>query len=741
MNHPSTSSRFRHLPLHAALHSALLATLLAPAAALAQDEALPMILVREIMPVNPDTTPGATARLSAEQIESWRPYTLHDALRFMPGLRTIDDDVLGRRSAIGVRGAPARRSRKTLVLEDGTPINLSAYLDPSTHYTPPMERLESVDVLKGAGHVLHGPLNNHGIVNFRNKRATDTPQTDIEVAVGNLDTFKRHIMHRRTDGDLGLVLSYTGANADGSFDVEGFRYDDFYGSAEWTPGDKHVLNASFTYFRERSNYDESNLTPQEYAVAPRRKLGRFGQEYNTFALDYMKFDLSHDWQIDDALSLSTRFFATDADRPRFTVEPDEIDVDALPEIELEDPDREFVPGVQGEMISRDRQYRTYGLETRTQYELGISGGWQHTLQAGLRFERHFLDDMRHGGQPGEVLTESHRGELTRDEAYQATALSGFMQDAMQRGDWLLTLGARIEEYNVNKVRQILPADPGPHGAREEDSQFLFLPSISMLYDGFGDDTQVFANVARGYTPAFARTAESFPLHPETGINSQVGLRTAAPGNIALEAAVFYNRIHDTIVQLPFSVNDMNIYLNSADSRSYGADLGARWDSEEIANSGLRLYSQVAWNYTRAEFTEDYQGTRIDGNRVPEVPLQAGSLTFGMTFNTGWEASLTASHSGSFFTDPINTRTLTLADEDREPVQAGDELEIREPAVLGQVPSNTLYSASLRYTPYGSDWSLWLQGRNLTDKLYITDLENGIRPGAERTLTAGVKLRF
>lgn len=737
MHHPRYATRFTR----AALPSALLLVLAQPTLVQAQDDDLPVIEVREIMPGNLANTPGAAVRLDAGQIEAWRPYTLHDAFRFLPGVRTIDDDVLGRRAAIGVRGAPARRSRKTLVMEDGTPLNFSSYLDPSTHYTPPMERLETVDVLKGAGHVLHGPLNNHGIVNFRNKRATATPQTDVEVAVGNLDTLKRHVMHRRTEGDLGLVLSYTGADADGSFDVEGFSYDDFYASAEWSPGDTHVLGASFTYFRERSNYDESNLTPQEYAVAPRRKLGRFGQEYNTFALDYMKFDLSHDWQIDERLSLSTRFFATDADRPRFTVEPDEISVDALPQIVLEDPDMEFIPGVQGEMISRDRHYRTYGLESRLQYALGNGGGWEHTLQAGLRFERHFLDDQRHTGAPGELLSEGHRGLLTRDEAYQATALSGFVQDAMRSGDWQVTVGARIEEYNVNKVRQVLPADPGPHGPREEDDNFLFLPSISVLYDGLGDDTQLFANIARGYTPAFARTAEDFPLEPETGINSQLGIRSAALEGITLETAVFYNRIHDTIVQLPFSVNDMNIYLNSADSRSYGVDVGARWDSAEINNSGLRLYSQLAWNYTRAEFTENYQGIAIDGNRVPEVPLHAGSLTFGFTFATGWQGSVTVSHFGDFFTDPQNTRALTLADEDREPVGPGDELEIREPAVLGRVPAYTLYSASLSYTPVGSNWSAWLQGRNLGDKLYITDLENGIRPGAERTLTAGLRLRF
>jgi Fe(3+) dicitrate transport protein len=735
-----TVSKFRRKAICAAVCAGVGAICSVPVIA-ADDSSITTIIVREIMPVNLADTPGGAARLSAEEIASFRPYTLHDAFSFIPGVRTIDDDVLGRRSSIGVRGAPPRRSRKTLLLEDGTPINFSAYLDPSSHYTPPMERLESVDVLKGAGHVLHGPLNNHGIVNFRNKQATAVPQTNIELAVGNLNTFKRHIMHRRTEGQVGLVFSYSGAQADGSFDIEEISFDDFYASADWDINDNHDLAASFTYFRERSYYDESNLTPQEYAVAPRTKRGRMAQEYNSFALDYMKADLNHEWQLSDNLSMSTRVFATDADRPRFTVDPGNVEVDALPAIQLVNPARLFIPGVQGPMISRDRYYRTYGLESRMETRGFDVGENTHTLQWGLRFERHFLNDMRHAGTPGELLKESHRGALTRDEAYQSTAVSAFFQDAIRSGGWLITPGVRMEEYTVNKVRLSIPNSPGPHGARQEDTNFLFLPSLSLLYDGAHESTHLFANIARGYTPAFARTAEGFPLNPETGINSQVGVRTIAVEGLSLEAALFYNRIKDTIVQLPFTVSDMNIYLNSADSRSWGVDIGARWESEPFTEAGARLYTQVAYNYSNAEFTEDFEGSGIKGNRVPEIPLHAGSLTFGLQASSGVQLNFTISHFGNFYTNPVNTSRLTLANEDREPLVAGDRLSIREPVVLGRVPAYTLYSASINYSPEGSNWTVWLQGRNLTDKLYITDIENGIRPGAERTLTGGVSLSF
>ncbi len=705
------------------------------------DESLPTILIREIIPSNLDNTPGAAARLTSEQLRTLRPYTLHDAFDFLPGLRTIDDDVLGRRSAIGIRGAPSRRSRKTLLMEDGTPINFSAYLDPSAHYTPPMERLENIDVLKGAGHVLHGPLNNHGIVNFRNKQATEVPETTIDLATGNLNTFKRHLMHRRTEGDLGLVFSYTGANADGAFDVEKFRFDDFYASADWQIDDRQSLGGSLTYFRERSTYDESNLTPQEYAVAPRTKRGRFGQEFGTFGLDYIKAELVHDFHFNGTTTMTTRLFGIDADRPRFTVDPGDVDVDALPQIVYLNPSREFVPGAQGRMISRDRHYRTYGAETRFEHRGMAWGGMDHVLQWGLRSERHFLNDMRSQGANGEVLSITNRGPTIRDEAYQTTAVSGFVQDNMRRGDWVITPGIRIENYTQNKVRRSIPNNPGPHAPKLDDENFLVLPSISVLYEGFGADTQVFANIARGYTPAFARTADSFPLRPETGINSQLGLRTDPRPGVSLESSLFFNSIRGTIVQLPFSVNDMNVVLNSADSRSYGIDLGLRLESVALVESAYNAFVQLAYNFTRAEFTEDYMNTGIKGNRVPEIPLHAGSLTLGLEHASGWHVSATASHFGKFYTDPLNTRAFTLADEDREPIAAGDSLALREPSVLGQVPSYTLISARVSYAIPGTDITLWLQGRNLTDKLYISDLENGIRPGAERTVVGGVNFRF
>jgi Fe(3+) dicitrate transport protein len=724
--------RLRPLPL-----AALVASLgFVPAvlqAGEAPAEPLETVDIWALVPRETAEIPGAASVLTAEEIERLRPYTLHDALRFVPGVRTLDDDALGRRAAIGIRGSASRRSRNVLLLEDGVPINASTYLDASTHYTPPTERLERVEVLKANGQVMLGPLNNHGIVNFRNKRPTVAPETTGEFSLGNLGTSRQHLMHRRTDGRVGTVFSWTRFAADGLFDVEATRFNDLYAATEVQLTPQQTLSASATYLRERSNYDESNLTPQEFALAPATKQGRFGQEFNSIAVDYLKADLRHEWRAAGGTTVATRLFATDLDRPRYTVDPGEYEVGALPALVLDDGDGSFVPGAggNGSMISRDRHYRGFGYETRVGSPAWVRGGTTHRLQGGVRLERQLFLDRRTAGETGEILTESRRGRVTRDEKYQATAGSAFVEDRIQRGAWTFVPGLRAERYTQSRQR-VFPT----HNPAEREDRSVLLPGLSVLYAASAD-TEFFGSLQRGYTPAIARGSE-FPLRPEIGVNSQVGIRWRRP-HVSGEAALFHNRLHDTLVQLPFidPQTFASVVVNESDARTTGIDFGLRVDSAGDSGAPLNLFAVVAWAYVDARFT----GGLSDGNRLPEVPRNSGSVTLGLEHRGGFELSATLTHDDRFFTDPANNRALLLANEDGEPLGAGDVIDLREPIVLGAVPSRTLLSARASYALRDGRTRLWVQGRNLTDRVFLADVQNGLRPGAPRTVMAGVTLQL
>lgn len=690
---------------------------------------LPTHEISALLPARVSTTPGAGAVLFHEDLARWRPTTAHEAFAFIPGLRTIDDDAAARRSGIGIRGAPSRRSRKVLLLEDGAPINAAAYLDPSAHYTPPLDRVDRIEVLKGAGHLRYGPLNNHGIVNFRNLRPSEEPETIVRIAAGTRNASRFHARHSFTAGTWGVVAAYTGERADGTFDLEHMRYDDFHLAGEWAGTEHSEWRASLTYFRERSHYDESNLTPEEFFVAPRRKRGRFGQEHNVFGLDVWRLGIAHARRFGSGGALTTKLFASDFDRPRLAVEAGESPIDLLPVLA---PDEPFDPaGGTGHMVGRLRLYRTFGLESVFSSADGGREGVGRSWQAGVRAERQFLDDRRSTGAAGEVLTVQRPGPITREEIYQASAASAFAEQTWRTGAWTWRAGARVEHYTQAKERRAIARDPGPHPARQTDENTIILPSLSALFAGWRE-TEVFANVGRGFSPAIARTAAGFPLRPEASVNTQLGFRTRAVAGLALEGAVFANFIDDTVVHLPFTVADQNVFLNSEDSRAHGAELALRFVSEAV---GVRPVLELAYGYTEAWFT----GGLVAGRYVPEVPRHAGSLSVGIEHAGRWHASVTASHLGGFFTDPANRVPLTLADEDGVLLGSGDSFEVREPIVLGRVPAHTVLSARVGLSWRGGRMRVWLQGRNLTDRLYIADLENGVRPGPARTVLFGVEM--
>jgi Fe(3+) dicitrate transport protein len=63
-----------------------------------------------------------------------------------------------------------------------------------------------------------------------------------------------------------------------------------------------------------------------------------------------------------------------------------------------------------------------------------------------------------------------------------------------------------------------------------------------------------------------------------------------------------------------------------------------------------------------------------------------------------------------------------------------------------VPSVWLLNARANYTvPQNlmpkADMVLFVSGENLTDELYITDREDGVKPGLGRSLMAGARIKW
>ena len=184
-----------------------------------------------------------------------------------------------------------------LVMEDGHTVNLALWLDPSVHYWAPMERMESVEVIRGTV-ITHGPNNNFGVINSRNLSPFGPNETVISSAIGFTETkagaftpideilvdaagnptivydpavqgksdtdisARWHVHTRQSIDNVGLVASYTGADVQGAWDTERLRINDFYGALGWK-GSSTDLVVSAIHARQRDNYDEQNFLGSE----------------------------------------------------------------------------------------------------------------------------------------------------------------------------------------------------------------------------------------------------------------------------------------------------------------------------------------------------------------------------------------------------------------------------------------------------------------------------------------------
>ncbi|OYW25976.1 MAG: TonB-dependent siderophore receptor, partial [Hydrogenophilales bacterium 12-63-5] len=140
-----------------------------PAHALAADIELPRIDV-----VGEDgeaiaRQPGSVAIVTREKLELTQPLSVQDALKSVPGIVVREEEGYGFIPNIGMRGLNPNRSQKLLVLEDGVPVAPGLFLANESYYSPRIERMQSIEVLKGAAGLRYGPTTIGGVVNYKTK--------------------------------------------------------------------------------------------------------------------------------------------------------------------------------------------------------------------------------------------------------------------------------------------------------------------------------------------------------------------------------------------------------------------------------------------------------------------------------------------------------------------------------------------------------------------------------------------
>jgi Fe(3+) dicitrate transport protein len=748
-----------------------------------------------ILPGDLTGFPSAGDRIATEQVDEFHPRTTNDVFNRVPGVHVVNDDGFGRHGGIGIRGSPPRRGRKVLVMEDGISINMSLWLDPSVHYVPPLDRIDSTEVLRGTV-MAYGPNNNHGVVNFKNFSPFGANETVISSAIGYTEnddgsftneddevfgsiiersdvSSQWHIHTRQMSGNVGAVMSYSGADVEGAWDTERLRYNDLYGALGWKGVDQDLV-VSGVYFRQRDHYDEANVEGEEEPGEPSadelfREVAHCkscinpGSIFNTYNADVVKLQLAHNYYLDDDTTITSRVYGQYHMRDRYQNfeggDPADADGNLAPRIV--DLNGEPVALIaEGSMLGRLRTYKFFGTEVRGELaNRNFAAGMTQDIQLGARYEHHIFTNRNFFGNQGQVLDEGDTEGLTLfNRRYTADAFSAFVQTAIHvTRDFTVTPGVRLEHYRVDRDTFALnieegeaeeevdcidptlpPGAGGECGVIEIQDEFAasesftktnVLPGVALAWTGMYRST-VYGGYHRGLTMHVLRE-EAFPAKDEIGDNFQLGLRSTALMGVTFDIAAFHNRIQD--FQIKGSGIDSvgnNIYSTVDRVEINGFEVYGRLDGRPFTGGPFNPFFEGTYTLSHGQIKE---GTTSDdddpdelvsvaGNSVPEVPRHIAHLTIGLEHITGWDASVSYTYRGQFYTDEANT----FFDQEGE---------------NGIVPSVWLLSARANYRVPGTNTTLFVAGDNLTNELYISDREDGVKPGQGRTVWGGMKIKL
>ncbi len=672
---------------------------------------------------NLERIPGSGYILDKETLESSRVFTVNEALRKIPGVNARDEEGLGLRPNIGIRGLNPTRSTKVTLLEDGLPLAYAPYGDNASYYHPPIERFERIEVLKGAGQILYGPQTIGGAINY----ITPTPPEEfrgmVSISGGNRD----YLGGRVQLGGGGYLLDYIYKQSEGARDNTFSQINDINLKKVLRIDDRQAITLRGNYFMENSQMTYSGATTAEF--------NNFGARYNPFKNDYFDstrtgISATHEYAFNKDVVLLTNFYGSTFSRDWWRQSSNTLDTQcggAFTQARLN-----------GQAVSADacnsaqgrlRDYYSYGLEPRLRVNwqgLGLA----NELDFGMR--AHFENQDRQ--QVNATAPAGRTGTLVEDQQRSTSAYSLFAMNKFILGSFAVTPGLRYEYINNERINRL-------NGSTGSTSLDQLIPSLGGTWQVV-PSTTLFAGVHRGFAPprtedliiVTSPTATFTDVGAEKSWNYELGARSTPMAGLDVQATLFRNDF-DRLIAVG-SIAGGSTPLSQGQAVYQGVEFAGRFG----AKSGVYTSAALTWLPTAEQttaFTQVSNGAAIAGsvagNRLPYAPKQQATIGVGYMTSAGLDMNVEVVYVGEQFADFGNigdaaTSALLTSDQQRS-------------GQFGKIDSYTVYNATVNYRLPQYRVTLFVAVKNIANDVYIVDRTRGILPGMPRLVQAGVRYDF
>jgi Fe(3+) dicitrate transport protein len=684
--------------------------------------------------------PGSGTLVTTKEIERAEPATVSEMLRRVPGLTATQEEGGGLRMDVGIHGLDPGRSRRVLILEDGVPVAVNLYAEPDIYYTPMMERMRGIEVVKGSGNILFGPQTIGGVINFLTmmppEHRHEAAEVDVGYWAGDTCSSGLCLLGYKPMGYASVLASHGDApsehlrylvqvvhkDSDG-VQAQAFHMTDVLGKVVFDTSEKGEATLKLGFHDDETLSDDNGLTLGMYQQAPRQPT-RSPADH----ADQQRYDvaLTHQQRFDENTKLTTIAYANHTQRiwnrqdyDRNTPGAALLPIDQYDHVVGD-------TGLTGGAIYfrttdtiLDRHYEVAGVEPRLEWRTA-TGEIEHTLNAGARLlyeSAHY--EQRSGGSP-----TSQAGTLDYVFDHRTWAVAAYAEDRLQPREWLLvTPGVRFEDayFGSNVTRQ-----GGLDSSQPAYGQATGLvPGIGMVA---GTPK---ANVYGGIHVGWAPPRITSPISPKAGtdvaqlsaessINYELGTRLAYKRLARVEGTAYLIDFDNQVVSSSgaLSTSGVTQLTNGGATRHMGVEGAATFGLGEALKLNPTVV-ELGLRYTLARAVFD--GGPWSGHWLPYAPAALFVGTVDVEHPSGIGGQVAWTYVGEQFTDAENTLTVDATGR------------------VGKIPAYQTVDVALRYKHAPSGLTFKLAVKNAMNETFIYALRpDGIRVGGFQQVLLGVR---
>ncbi len=640
--------------------------------------------------------PGAAVIVSQEQIQQFTPSSTEEILKRVSGVYVKPEEESAIVANIGMRGISSA-DYKTLILEDGVPVAAGLFVGNGRYYNPRIQRMDSIEVLKGSSALRYGPMNIGGVVNYRTKQPKDGALVDL--SIGSWDTYKTTVelggSSPTKDSNVGAILSW--AKSDGFMD-KSYEMKDAVIKAGTAIGDNQWVGVKFTHYENDANISYRGQFLGEYHA---KKQNNPAPD-DWFLTERNSFDINHRWDINPDTELQTLLYWSEMNRDYWRYGVNATASQAAGRWIYTD-----------NVSGNNRAFERIGAETRLIAKNTIFN-LPGEAEIGLRVMNEKMDDVTINATRATPRT----GTTAKDTKDSAKSVALYAQNRFDISDQLsVTPGVRVERYEQQR-------DDKQKNETVKTSNTEVMPGLGVTYQ-FIPAVQLYASVYKAFSPALNGDSLSGmkdqKLDAETAVSWELGLRGQQDA-VRYELTAFRMDFDNQII--PANSNSDFQTTNGGKTYNQGLEGAVSLEFE----NGFDVFANLTW-IANAEFKGDRYNKNgslksKDGDRVPYTPEWVANLGVGYTY-AGLRSQLSANYTGSQFTDELNTKPI---------------VENTSGFFTGKIDAYTTVDLTTRYT-LNDQVEFYGAVKNLEDKRYIASLRQGIYVGPERSFEAGVRYRF